>query len=103
MKINAQCHSDDYAHEIDFDCLSWFEQASDEEITDLIQCGYGGDYPADAVTLFYEDTNEEIADMMSACRATQGLRDPVGFECHVDESTTLDWIRANRPHLLPKE
>ena len=99
MKITAECHSDDYAYEIDFDCLSWFEQASDQEITNLIKCGFGGDYPADEVALFYEDTNEEIATMMEACRATQDLRNPIGFECHVDEKQAREWIAANREHL----
>lgn len=105
-KIEAECHSDDYTFEIEFDCLSWFEQASDQEITDLIKCGYGGDNPADEVALFYEEDNEEISALMRVCRRSarsDDTRNPIGFECHINEGQAKLWIAINRPHLSQEE
>src|SRR5437879_738008 len=55
--IEAEVHSDDGVHEVTFDAALWFAQATDDEIRDLAKCGWGGDYPADAVALFFEDSD----------------------------------------------
>ena len=93
--IHAEVHSDDYRHQVDFDALPWFEQATDEEIVALAACGWGGDYEADEVALFFEDKNPAIAVLLDHCRAA----DECGFECHVDEADALAWVRKHRPAL----
>ncbi len=92
--INAECHTDDYAVQIDFDALAWFTQASPEEICKLHRCGWGGDYPADDVAIFFADT--VTVDLFTYIRISQRGRNPVGFECHVDEDNARKWIEDNR-------
>ena len=94
--IKAEVHSDDYDQEVDFDAAAWFEQASDKEITDLAECGWGGDYPADYVAKWFEDTNPDIAEVFEHCRHTHEM----GFECHVEAEDVYEWLEANRPGLV---
>jgi hypothetical protein len=61
--IKAECHSDDRAVEVDFDALVWFQNASDDEISNLIRCGFGGDYPSDEVAIWTAERNEDVATM----------------------------------------
>lgn len=103
--IPAETHSDDYQFQIEFDALAWFEQASDNELTALAECGFGGDYPADAVAEFFEDRPEgqEIAAMLDYSRASvRGISETVGFECHVDQAAAERWIKAHRPEIAAK-
>ena len=55
--INSSVHTDDYKHDVPFNAILWFEQATDEEIINLIECEFRGDYPADAVAEFYSNKN----------------------------------------------
>lgn len=90
--IPAECHSDDRVVEINFDALEWFEQATDKQIHSLVDCGFGGDYPADEVSIFFgQTTTERLSTYLTFVRC--------GFECYVDEDAAISWIRANRPHL----
>lgn len=101
--INAEVHSDDRAIEVTFDAEPYLAQASDADILALIDCGWGGDYPADDVARFFEDTNEEIHGMFHYLETIRGLRshkDVCGFECHVDEKQAMAWVKAHRPHLV---
>lgn len=100
--IKAEVHSDDRRFEIEFDAEPWFVQANDDDVLDLADCGWGGGYPSDYVALHLEDENHEIGDLMTYCRATQGRRDSVGFECHVDEESALVWLAASRPELFDR-
>ena len=52
----------------------WFEQAPDEAILDLAKCGWGGDYPADAVAEFFEG---KVPDITAMFKYKQH-----GFECY---------------------
>ena len=93
--IQAEVHSDDWAAEAKFDATPYFEQASDEELKELADCDYGGDYAADDVARFFEDTDEGVAFVFKYLDA----RGDQGFECHVDVEQAEAWIRANRPDL----
>jgi hypothetical protein len=73
----------------------YFKQASDQELNELAGCDYGGDYPADAVARFFEDTDEGVAFVFKYLDA----RGDQGFECHVDIEQAQAWIRASRPDL----
>jgi hypothetical protein len=92
-RVTAECHDDDWVYEAkDFDCTPWFEQASDEELLALIECGFGGDYGADKVAEFFDGKIDAITDMFAHKRG--------GFECHVDETTAWQWLIANKPHVI---
>jgi hypothetical protein len=94
-QISAEAHSDDYQIEATFDAFDWFEQASDAEILELAEIGWGGDYAADAVAQFFEETStQELFEYL------EDSESPPGFECHVDEKAAIHWISENRSHLL---
>lgn len=92
--IPAETHSDDYAIELKFDALPWFEQASVKEINALRDCGYGGDYPADAVAEFFSGGGTKfLFDYLASKRGGE----PCGFECHVNGGAAEKWLKKNRP------
>jgi hypothetical protein len=101
--IKAEAHSDDHVFTTTFDATAYFEQASDQQISELQACGFGGDYPADAVAQFHADTNKDLEamfDYLARIANDPSKKDCSGFECHVDESDAQAWINANRPHLI---
>jgi hypothetical protein len=97
--VKAEVHTDNRVHEVDFDAADWFAQASDEEVRKLSGCGWGGDYPADEVALFYGDSHPEVTQLFAYLEKVQGTRRACGFECHVDEASALAWLKENRPTL----
>lgn len=105
MFIPAEAHSDDYNLEVKFDAAGWFLQASDEEITALADCGWGGDVPADAVAQHFEGIFPEITELfryLEIIREDPSKEDCSGFECHVESGPALDWIVDHRPELAKR-
>lgn len=92
--IRAEVHSDDHAHVASFNALPWFEQASDDEIQELAGIDWGGDYAADAVAEFCEDTSDDVA-------AVFKHKGNQGFECNVCEADAFRWLQKHRPALVP--
>ena len=93
--VTAECHSDDRVFEVTFDASSFFDKASDEEIVALMECGWGGDYPADNVAESVEESNESIRELFSYVRRVKDM----GFECHVNEEEAIAYLKIKRPHL----
>lgn len=89
--IPAECHSDDQKVQISFDAISWFLQATEKQIQDLVDCEFGLDYPADAVAMFFDKTTTEKLFMYLDIIQDQG------FECTVDREKASKWIKENRP------
>lgn len=99
--IKAETHSDDRAVEVDFDATPYFQQASDEDLASLIECGFEGDEPADQVAIHLADTNDQIAAMFTYLEArNRASRKSTGFEVSVDEDEALDWLKQNRPSVF---
>lgn len=90
--IRAEVHSDDYRKKATFDASKWFEEASDEEILALAACDFGGDYPADAVAEWFSDSNPNVSSVLDWAAD----HDECGFECHVDESQAMAWLKKHR-------
>jgi hypothetical protein len=97
--IRADIADDIGIYEQVFDAEAWFEQASDEEILELADTGFGGDYPADNVAYFMEDRHRGVARTLEYARI-EGRDGAVGFEVHVDPGHAMAWIRFHRKHLL---
>lgn len=97
--ISAEAYTDGRAVEITFDAKEWFEQATDDEISDLIACGYGGDQPADAVAQYFTGKLRSVDLLFEFINHDIGL----GFECHIDKDDAENWIAANRSQLMPDE
>jgi len=104
--VTAEAWTDDHNVEIKFVATEWFEQSANEEITELIKCDFGGDYPADAVLEYMNSIGNNDAKELFAYHAIVNKhceasgRDCIGFECHVDKDSAMQWIEANRPELL---
>lgn len=94
--IKAKCHSDDHAVECTFNAVPFFKKAKGKDIIALAKCGWGGDYPADAVAEYMAGRNKEIADMFRYIEIRKGIAD-IGFECHVDETEAMAWLKKNKP------
>jgi len=94
--IRANVHTDDRHYDVNFDATAWFEQASDQEIVELADCGWGEDYPADAVAEFMADQNQEIERLFEY--VSHG-KDPIGFECSVNERDARAWLKEHRPQM----
>ncbi len=97
--VRAECHSNDFAFEYNFDASPWFEQAAAKQIVDLGNCGWGGDYPADAVALWMAYHDDRLG-MLFTYLELAAKSHTVGFECHVDEGDAAHWLAINRPQLL---
>jgi hypothetical protein len=100
--IRAEVHADDFVIEVQFDAHAWFANADDEAILALDRCGWGGDYPADAVAEWYQGKLPEVDrlfDHLARIRDDRFKKDCCGFECHVDADDALMWLRMRRPKL----
>ena len=100
IEVWAEAHSDDYVVEIPFEASSWFAQATDEEIIDLAECDFGGNYPADVVAQHYDDGETER--LFRYLESQQGEKNAPGFECHVDGDQARAWLNAYRPALAAR-
>jgi hypothetical protein len=100
--IKSEAHSDDYAVTVIFDATNWFESAADQDIINLIECDFGGDYAADDVVRFFIEKNTEVTDFFSYFENNPVMLngDTVGFECHVNVDDAKNWIRSTKPHLI---
>ena len=94
VAIQAEAHSDDQAVRIKFDALAWFRESSAENILALANCGWGGDYPADAVVLHTQDGEQE-----KRLFSYLTIHPKMGFECHVNEDNAMAWLADNRPEV----
>jgi hypothetical protein len=103
--IRAEVHGDDFKVGTKFDARVWFEQASELEIIELWQCGWGGDYAADAVARFLDNIDEAVSKVFRYIETGPTMpysNDRVGFECHVDKDDALRWIKGHRPSTYSK-
>lgn len=101
-EIRARVWSDDHLRETDFDATPWFvEDATDEMILDLVDCGWRGDYPADSVALYVGDYNSDVEKVLDYV-AVRKLVEDMGFECAVNEEDAIKWMAIHRPHLRTK-
>ena len=97
--IPAEVHSDDHVHEVDFDAVTFFQEASAKEIYELAECDWGGDYPADYVAQSMKCKNAAIDTLFDYLDRIQGTRQSCGFECHVDKKKAMKWLKKHRPEI----
>jgi len=101
--IRAEAWSDCQQLRVKFDATRWAEQASDEQLIELGECGFRGDYPADDVALFMADHDLQAASLFEFLQVVQTQPysgDTNGFECEVDADDLRLWLQENRPHLV---
>ncbi len=96
-RIRAEAHTDDHKFNHHFDATPWFEQAKAADIFLLAKCGWGGDYPADAVAQFMSHHGETpLETMFTLLTAT---KDEGGFECHIDTGDAMTYLHDVRPEV----
>jgi hypothetical protein len=105
--ITATATTDDLAIHVDFDATPYFEQASEEELLALADCGWGGDYPADDVAHFMEGSGDKQLDrLFTYLEIKNDFRsdddDPTGFEVQIARGEALDWLTNFKPEVLAK-
>lgn len=94
--VSAEAHSDDRVYSAKFDAAPWFAQASVEEITNLYDIKWRGDYAADAVAHFFDDKNQDVSDLFKYIGKTQGTSRACGFECSVEGDEAMAWLKRHR-------
>lgn len=92
--ISAKAHSDDWKAKADFNAHLWFDQASDEEVIDLAENGWGGDYSADVVALFMEERSLVIESLFEYIQISK-----MGYEVEINPDEAAAWLEKHRPHL----
>lgn len=91
LRVSADLISDDGQSRATFDATGWFETARPQEIVDLIQCDFGGDYAADAVARHFYDIHEDVTLVLARCYS-----EDLGYEVYVNGAQAIAWIAANR-------
>ena len=87
--VEANIMSDDGELSVDFNAVPWLETATPDEIAELKQCGWGGDYPADKVAEALAASHEALDSFFGAVTG--------GFEVHVDELQAKRYLQQYRP------
>jgi len=102
-EIPARVTIDGDIKKVHFNAVPYFKQASDETLLALAECGWGGDEDADRVAEYMADHNRHVKGLFDVHAVLNDTRrpsdDPIGFECHVDEDKTLEWLARHRPEL----
>lgn len=100
--IRAEVHTNNFRLQVRFDATKWFELASDQEIINLIECGFGGKYPSNRIAYFLSEYNAELANFFDCFRRDVMMRggNRVRFECHINGDDAENWIKTRRPHLM---
>lgn len=101
--IEAKLISDDKVFVATFDAEEYFKQASTESLRELVECGFGGDYPADEVAEFFQGKNADVDavfDYVARISDLPSKKNVSGFECYVDGDHAVSWLKKNRPAAL---
>lgn len=101
--IRAEAWSDCRQVKIEFDATLWAEQASDQALIALGQCGCRGDYPADDVVIYMANHDEKAKSLFAFLEIVQHQPisgDTNGFECAVNEDDFRKWLKDNKPYLV---
>jgi hypothetical protein len=93
--VRSEIHTDGYEYETQFDAEPWFRQASDQQIREIRDIDWRGDYPADDVAWWMRNKDPEV-DLVLIAVEDEGL----GFEVAIDPADAERWVRHHRPHLV---
>lgn len=98
--VGAEVHSDDRVFEARFDARGYLAGAGADDLAALLDCGWGGDYPADRVAEFEggERGDAGVAAVLDYPTRLRGM----GFECRVDAGEAEAWLRLFRPRAFAK-
>ena len=101
QQVQAYVHANDYFFDASFDATPWFEQASDEEITELANANWTG-IAADKLARFAEGHSGLVNVVLDYCRRKDSQGQPVGFSVEIHPGMALAWLEQHRPQLYEK-
>ena len=93
--------SDDGAREVFVNAAGWFENAAEDKIRELHDCGWGRDLPADAVADWMRNFDRNLDEAMLYCEEqhTLGNDDGGGFEVDINSNSAVLWLDTFREDL----
>lgn len=94
--VQAEAYTDDRKVHPKFDAARWFAQAADEDIVRLQACGWGGDYPADAVAEHMAAHNQGVREVFDYTAILQRSGAECGYECRVEAESAMAWLKLHR-------
>lgn len=96
-EVGAEVWPDDRAMTVKFNAAAWLSQASCDEVEALAECGWRGDYAADAVAEWEGERNPDVGAVFTHVNALQIARvEHAGFECAVDGPAAMAWLKEHR-------
>ncbi len=101
--VTASVVTRDGKHRAAFEADTWLAQAQDSEILQLARDGYKDTTAADGVAEYMQRVDATVGDVIREGSKNDPVNTGsiVGFEVTIDEDKVLEWVEANRPHLLP--
>lgn len=78
--------------------IDWFEQASDDEISNLAQSGLESSVCTDAILYFFESKNPHLEYFLKKAQNNSG-ESLMGFDCYINKEDLLKWIKIRRNNL----
>ena len=94
--VHAEAYTDDRRVHPKFDAARWFAQAGDDDILRLQGCGWGGDYPADAVAEYVAAHHQGVREVFDYAAILQRSGADCGYECRVDRESAMAWLKLHR-------
>lgn len=106
--IRAKAYTDCRQCQVDLDVTQWAENAPEESLLELAQCGCSGGYASDNVLIYMADEAKnlearKIFAFIEYILPKQPFSgDPNGYECSVNIQDFKKWIANNKEQLAKK-
>lgn len=96
LEVKASFWTDDRSYEVSFNAAPYFSQASVDKLLSIAEVGFVGDSCTDRVAEYMADRrlNEDLVEAFEYLGALSKarLREPVGFECRIDDEDFYRWM-----------
>jgi hypothetical protein len=102
--INAKITTTDGELVVDLDATTWFDQASDDVICEVIESHFAGGSSSsvDPLFWFYRSTAANEVWRYWTTHPDRYGDNPVGWNITVDETDVLNWATEHRPQLVSR-
>lgn len=98
MKVGACFQSTDFLVNAFADVSRWYQRASDEDILETLKVGFYSGYPYELIAELIAETDPEVRQVLTYVNSPLTS---AWYEVYVNVEAVEEWIRQERPHLLP--
>jgi hypothetical protein len=100
--ISATMITDDGVAKVEFNAAEWFKDATDKEIFELAQQGWGQCEVADSVAEHFDSGNARLEHVARAFEYLHSANQfkTLGYACSVDPDEAMYWLERRRPKLF---